>query len=129
VAALVVPAAACEDTTVPTTPTPDPPVVVNDTFNGSLNLNGAATFTFAVGGAGDVVATITAVSPDAAISVGLSLGTVNGGACQEVLSNDNAAQGTSILGRVSRNANVCVRVRDIGKLTEPITFTMTVVHP
>ncbi|MEZ5317653.1 MAG: hypothetical protein R2752_09660 [Vicinamibacterales bacterium] len=122
-------AVACEDTQVPTTPTPDPAPTVTDTFNGSLSVNAAATFTFAVAAAGNVVATLTALTPDAAATVGVSIGTWNGSTCQEVLSNDNATQGASITGAVSVATDICVRVRDVGKLSDPQTFTLTVVHP
>jgi hypothetical protein len=127
--ALLVPALGCEDTEVPTDPTPDPPVTVTDTFNGTLNQNGAATFSFTVNTAGSVVATITSVQPDSTVGLGLSMGTWNGTTCQEVLANDNAAQGSQLTGQVSQGADICVRLRDVGKLTQPLTFTMTVVHP
>jgi hypothetical protein len=131
VAALIVPMAACEDTEVPTEPDPDNPVLVTDTFNGTLNQNGAATFTFRTASAGDVRATLTLVQPDPATGLGLAIGTwdTTTSNCQEVLSNDNAVQGSIIVGAVSRQADICVRLRDVGKLTGPLTFTLIVVHP
>jgi hypothetical protein len=120
---------ACEETSVPTVPTPTPAPTVTDTFNGSLGVNAAATFTFAVAAAGDVTATLTALSPDSAATVGISIGTWNGTTCQEVLANDLANQGSQIVGAVSVAADICVRVRDVGKLADPQVFTLTVVHP
>lgn len=122
-------AMACEDTPVPTQPTPETPVTVTDTFNGSLTPNGAATFTFTVAAAGNVTATLTTLQPNATTAIGLSLGTWSGVACQEVLSKDDAVQGSSIIGAVSTPTTICVRVRDVGKLTAPLTFTLTVLHP
>ena len=72
---------------------------------------------------------MTSLQPDATTTIGLSLGTWNGIACQEVLSKDDAVQGSSILGAVSTASTICVRVRDVGKLTAPLTFTLTVLHP
>src|SRR4051812_30374152 len=74
--------------TTPTTPT----ATVTDTFAGTLNMNGGATFPFIAGGAGSVTATLTSLGPDSTLPIGLSLGTWTGSACQVVVANDNAAQ-------------------------------------
>ncbi len=127
-AALVAVAAACgDDATTPTTPTP--PVTVTETFSGTVTRNGAATHTFATQASGSVTATLTTLGPDSALVVGLSLGTFNGSACQLVITKDDATQGTVVTGGVSTLGNLCVRIYDVGNITDPITYDITVVHP
>jgi len=129
-AALAASAAACdsgEAPTNPTTPTPGP--TVTETFSGSININGAITFPFSVAESGSVSATLTAVGPDTTVAVGLSLGTWNGSSCQVVLANDNALQGTVVTGSVSSSGSLCTRVQDVGKMVQPLTFEVTIIHP
>ena len=119
-------AASCESET-PTEPEqPDP---VTDTFTGSLARNGAATFPFTVSAAGSITATIATLEPTSSAVVGLSLGTWNGTACNIVIANDNASQGTVVLGQTTGGGSLCVRIADVGQLADPVNYTITVVHP
>ena len=115
------------DPDLPTAPTnPDP---VTETFTGSINVNGAATHTFTASIAGAVTATLTSVTPDPAIQVSLALGTWNGTNCQLVLTKDDAVQGNALTGLNSGPGTLCARISDVGKMTESLTYTITVVHP
>ena len=120
--------AACTDETPGLPPTPPPPPTVTDTFTGTLNVNGAFTFPFQVVAVGTMTATLTSVS-DAAIAVSLSLGTWNGVTCQVILANDQAQQGAIVTGVAGGIGNFCARISDVGKVVDPIDFTITVVHP
>lgn len=108
-----------------------PPATTTDTFTGSINVNGAMTHTFAVVVAGTVTATLTAVSPDATVATGFGLGTWNAtsSTCQQVLANDAAIAGQILTGNASGPGTLCARIYDSGKLTEPLSYTLTVVHP
>jgi hypothetical protein len=125
-------AAGCNDnnnnTTVTPTPTP-PTTTVTEVFSGSLSTNGASTYPFSATAGGTVTVTLTTLSPDATLPVGLSLGTWTGSACQVVIANDSAAQAAAISGTVTSAASLCVRVYDVGKVTSPVDYTVTVVHP
>lgn len=115
------------DPDLPDTPTaPDP---VTDTFTGSINVNGAATHTFTVPSAGIVTATLTAVTPDATVQVGFGLGTWNGSNCQMVLVKDDGLQGNAVTGLNSSAGTLCVRIYDVGRMTESLGYTLTVSHP
>ncbi len=72
---------------IPSQPTP---VAVTETFNGTLTVNGAADPQFAVDRAGTVTAQVKTLS-DQAATLGVSLGTFNGAACQIIISNTAAA--------------------------------------
>lgn len=121
-------AAGCDnDPDTPDTPTaPDP---VTDTFTGSINVNGATTHTFNVTLGGVVTATLTAVTPDATIQVGFGLGTWNGTSCQLILTKDDALQGNAVTGVTSGAGTLCTRIYDVGRMTESLGYTITIVHP
>ena len=121
-------AAACDEDTTPNTPsTPTP--TVTESFTGTLNKNGAQTFSFTVAATGQVTATITELS-SSTVPVSLSLGNWNGTTCQVVLANDNAVQGTFVTGTMSASGNLCLRLSDAsGNLEAAVTFKVDVVHP
>ena len=125
-------AGACgdDDNTTPTTPTT--PIVsetVTETFSGDLKVNGAATHVFLVSRVGTVTIQLTAIDPAGSPVFGVSLGTWNGTACQVVIANDAAALNATVTGNVTAATSLCARVYDAGKLTDPLTYTITVVHP
>jgi hypothetical protein len=119
-------AAGCRSTTT-TTPTPTP-TPITDTFLGTLTVNGGVTHQFATGRSGAVQETLTALSPDSAVVLGISLGTWNGNSCQVVLAKDNATLGSIVLGSASSAGTLCARVYDVGNLTAPASYELTIVH-
>ena len=131
VAATVLLAGACGDTKTPVIPSnptnPIEPTTV--TFEDTLTVNGAKSFGFGTLN-GTVTATLTSLGPDSTVAVGLSLGTWSGTVCNVILANDNAVQGTTIVGQSGTIGTLCVRIYDAaGTLTEPLPFVLTVVHP
>ena len=118
---------ACGSSTNTTAPT-TPPVQVNETFAGTLTVNGAQTFPFGVQQTGTITATLSALNPDSTVTVGLAIGTWNGTACQLVITNDKAALNTVVTGSATGTGNFCARVFDVGKLAAPTDFTVTVAH-
>jgi hypothetical protein len=121
--------AACSDdlTTIPIDPTPVTPTT--DTFPGTINPNGGATHQFATARAGPVTVTLSSLSPDETVTVGLSLGTWNGESCQTVIARDSTVAGNSIVGSASAAGILCVRVYDVGKLAAATSYVVQVVHP
>jgi len=128
VVALALGSWACSNTAPTTLPTPTPPTTT-DTFEGSINPNGAKTFSFIVQTGGTVTTTLTTVSPDSTVAIGLAVGTWDGAACSVFKANDNAPQGTSITVTASGAGSLCVRVYDVGNLLDVASFVVTVVHP
>jgi hypothetical protein len=114
------------DTQTPTTPTTP---TTTETFEGELKINGASSYAFITATSGTVTTTLTALNPSGSPTVGLSLGTWNGSACQIIIANDAAAQGAVVTGNVSAATTLCTRIYDAGKLTDTVTYTLTVVHP
>ena len=134
--ALVTGVAGCNDNnnniTTPTTPTTTTnQSTTTETFSGTLNMNGAVTYPFTAGTAGTITATLTTVSPDATVAIGLSLGSWTGSSCQISIANDAATQTAIVTGTVTASAALCARVYDTGKVTaaQPVSFTVTIAHP
>lgn len=120
-------AAGCGDDDTPTGPSEPAPVAVTETFSGTLTVNGGVTNPFSVTRVGELSARLAALSVEGA-TVGLSLGTWNGQVCQIVLANDNAAMNVTVVGTASTIGSFCVRIYDVGKLTGPVDFEITVTH-
>lgn len=112
-------------------PTTPDPVFVTETFTGTLTVNGAVTHHVFTGATGAVNATITSLGENAPAKVGFTMGTLGSTAvCTVVLSNDNAAVSSALSGTVSTLAgSLCVRIYDVGALTAPVAYTITVSHP
>jgi len=122
-------AAACSST--PTTTITAPTTSITETFAGTLTKNGATTYSFAISTplqSTNVTATLSSVTPDDTIIVGLSLGTWNGTACQVIITNDKALEGTTVLGTVNTSGTLCVRVFDVGGITNPLSYEIKVIH-
>jgi hypothetical protein len=119
----------CDDDT-PTTPTtPTAPANVTETFTGTVNKNGAASHNFTSSAAGVIQATLKSLSPNSEIEVGFAVGTWSGLVCNVVLVRDRAVQSTVIYGNVNVSGELCVRVYDVGNVTEPIEYSIEVIHP
>jgi hypothetical protein len=123
--------AACGGESTPTLPTPSSgsPPTITEVFSGDINRNGGVTHTFLAEASGNIVATLDGLEPEAVSSIGVSLGTWNGSACQVVIANDNAVAGATIVGAASVASNLCLRVYDTGTIATLASYQVTVVHP
>ena len=120
--------AACEGdiANIPTTPDP---VTVTETFTGSVTVNGAATHTFFTSATGTVTATLISLGENPPALVGLSMGTYSGSTCSLLLTNDRAVVSSVVSGTVTTlGGNLCVRIYDVGTLTEPVSYEIRVEH-
>ena len=107
----------------------DSPVEVTETFTGTLDVHGAAMHTFFTDkGPAQASATLTTLSPDSAAIVSFMFGTWNGSYCQVILVKDDATTSSTLIGNASAVGSFCVRVSDIGRLTAPTDYTITVTH-
>jgi len=119
-------ATGCDDNTV-VTPTEPSPVTISETFSDSLNANGLRIHAFTVSRAGTVSAQLATLS-DPAATVGLSIGTWNGAACQIVIVNPAAVLNTTVTGTAQAIGEFCVMLNDVGKLTTSVDYSVTVTH-
>jgi hypothetical protein len=122
------------------TPTPTPDPITEPPFTGTLSVNGAVTQPFLVTSSGPVTITVmmledsagqVPIGPDGHVRIGLALGVWNGTACAisvPTLYNDNAFVATELAGLATGIGPLCVRVSDVGKLTEPVSFELRIQH-
>jgi hypothetical protein len=127
VAAVLV-CSACQDSTptIVTNPTVCP---CTDSFSGTLSINGAFTHTFTTTTLGSVSTTLVSLAPDATQIVGFGLGVWNGSSCTVASSSDVATTGSSITLNASAAGTLCVRLYDVGFITTPVLYQLTVTHP
>jgi hypothetical protein len=101
-----------------------------ETFSGSLLQQSSNLFTFTVSQAGAVSVTLTSLGPTSVV-VGLGLGTPNGTtSCTLTSANPTATAGATAQITVTETpGSYCVDIYDVGNLTTPSTFSITIVHP
>ena len=125
--ALALVGSACDNGETPTLPTP---IIVTETFTGTVQLNGAISHGFAVSGPGPTSAEITAIDPSGSF-LGFQLGTWSGVVCTAVLSNDAGTLSSVLSAATQSSASLCVKLHDPNGIltTNPVTYTVTVKHP
>ena len=99
-----------------------------DTFNGTVTSTGFDSHSFTVSNSGDVVATLTALSPQTTITVGFGLGQPSSTGCSLYSYSESARIGTVLSGTISAGT-YCVTVYDVGNIQGSDTYTLTVLHP
>jgi hypothetical protein len=133
VLALALTATACSSgssTAIPTAPSA--PASIIETFNGTVTVGSSDFHNFAVTANGSVNVTLTAASPPATIWMGLGVGTPGSGACSLPPGGGNsvptpAGVNPQLSGTLTAGT-YCVLVYDIGNVTSPVTYSVTVAH-
>jgi hypothetical protein len=136
-AAALATASSC--TTTPITTVVPSGQVYTETSNGLLYPVNANVFAFAAQSSGAIIATLTAVGPDATQTVGFSLGTYNTATnqCTIVFDNPASLQGAVFNTTASTAGTYCTRIYDNGSVAAAVasgtatafTYTITVSHP
>lgn len=127
-------AAACtsgsSENTLPIFPAPTPPSTT-ETFTGTVQVAGGDIHTFTAA-AGNISLTLTDAAPPAGIVMGLGLGQpATDGSCVFFSGGAVRAQGSTtaqLSGTLQTGGSLCVDVFDIGNQTEPVNYSVTVVH-
>ena len=123
---------ACGDSNTPTTPTrtaADP--TITERYVSTMGIGASSFYSFSVTKFGTVNATLTAVSgaDDSGVAIGLGLGVPSGFGCSTSNSTTTAAGPTPQVTATFEAGVYCVRVYDVGNLTGPLTFDVTIAHP
>jgi len=110
------------------------PATQTEVFTGTLSTNGAFQHIFTINTLGAVTVTITSLAPTSTQIVGLSLGVWTGSQCSTSpqtggASNDTASTGSSITLNATAAGNLCSRLYDVGFITTPVLYTMSITHP
>lgn len=136
IAVLAIAASACSDNTLSQLAAASNPVAnpSTETFTGTLSQNGAFTHIFTISTLGSVTVTIVGLAPNTSQIVGLTLGVWNGTSCSTSPQTggsavDTATTGSSITLNATAAGNLCARLYDVGFVTTPVLYTMTITHP
>jgi len=100
-------------------------------FSSRIQEKGAAWRSITVPTAGSVTLQLVSVTQtDAVVNIGI--GTISGSQCVIAASVDTAANATAVAAQVTRTVPVgtyCVRIADIGNLTQLVDFTIRIEKP
>ena len=107
----------------------DPSKNQTETFSGTLNLLDAKVFSFDVNHGGEFSVKLTQLSPTVTAIVLLRWGVAVGSDCSPIQQNNAVLNQTALAGAVLQTGRYCVLIGDIGFLTVPQTFTISVSHP
>jgi hypothetical protein len=131
--AVAVPSLACDNSdssssgiTTPTTP------LTSQTFTGTVAVGGSSSnTTFVVAVSGEVDITVTALGPPANIIMGLAVGIPNAtdGSCVAPAGTLQVQASTTPLAGSEPAGSYCVKLYDVGYMSAPINYTITVAHP
>jgi hypothetical protein len=109
---------------------------VIQSLNGTLQPQGTDVYLFSVGQAGYVEVTLLAIGPPPTVSVGLGIGRLDDtGTCAVIpIPGVNpviaqAGPAAQVAGQVTNFGTFCVTIYDVGNLSGPTLYTMTVAHP
>lgn len=123
--ATLVGASACGSTTTPTATT------TVEQFASRIQEKGSAWRSINVPTAGDVTIQLVSVT-QAAVVMNIGIGTISGTQCVIAASVDTAANADAIAPQLTRTVPVgtyCVRIADIGNLTQLVDFTIRIEKP
>ena len=119
--------AACgDDTSTATSPsTPTKPAA--ETWSSALAPGGMSSRSFTVTVAGTINVTMT--SAGSTVGLGVGLPRVSGGGCRLGVSVNTGGGSAPQISTQADAGQYCVQVFDLGTLTDPISFTLTIDHP
>ena len=123
--ATLVGAAGCGSTTTPTVTT------TAEQFASRIQEKGSAWRSVNVPTAGDVTVQLVSVTQAGAV-MNIGIGTISGTQCVLDASVDTAANADTVAPQLTRTEAVgtyCVRIADIGNLTQLVDFTIQIVKP
>jgi hypothetical protein len=126
VVAMAVAGCGGNSTTTATSPsTPTKPS--NEIWSSVLAPGGTSSRSFTVNAAGTVSVTMT--SAGATVGLGVGLPRVTGGGCRLGVSVNASASSAPQITTQADAGQYCVQVFDLGTLTDPIPFAITIDHP
>ena len=116
------------ETTIPI-PEPSPPAVLVP-LTGTLQPQATNTYEFVLARTGYVEVTLVGVGPPPTVTVGLGIGTPTATEACSMIYKVNAQAGpTAQIVGTGLAGLLCVTIFDVGNLSGPVVYTITVAHP
>ena len=120
--------AGCETTIFSPTPVADTATLLKE-FSSQLLPGGTASRDFDVATAGPIGITLKSTAPDGVV-IGLGIGIPRGnGSCALSSAVETAAGATAQITLTAATGSYCARVYDLGGLTAPLPFTISISRP
>lgn len=133
---VTLPGAACKgsSTTAPSATTTLPVASPTETltWSGTLPVGGSKFYSFTVGVNGEVDVTLVSIFGNGVapgVALGLGIGTPAGTACGTSKTVNAQAGSTAQATGTFAPGVYCVSLADVGNLSAPATFTITIAHP
>jgi hypothetical protein len=128
VALLATAVAGCSNSNTVTAPS-GTPVLVTESFNGTLSPATTNYYTF-VAKTGNVVMTMKSIGPDPTVKIGMEIGVFNGLTCTIAMDNPSTTVGNQLVGLATATTTMCVAVYDPGTVLSgtTVTYLVTVDH-
>jgi hypothetical protein len=112
----------------PTAPTVvESPVTV--TFASNLYPKGTVTRLLTAAQAGTITLTLDSLAQDVAVGLALGLSRSDGAGCYGTITVEATAGSAPQIASPVDAGNYCVSIYDIGNISAPATFSITIVHP
>jgi len=131
---VTLPGAACKGSS--TSPSATTPAVASPTetltWSGTLPVGGSKFYSFTVGVNGEVDVTLVSIFGNGVapgVTLGLGIGTPAGTACGTSKTVNAQAGSTAQATGTFAPGVYCVSLADVGNLSAPATFTITIAHP
>lgn len=102
---------------------------VTENFSGSVAVGTTVSHAFAVTKAGSVTLTLTDITPDSGVLVGLGLGGWDGTNCSIQISTSEGKLNEVYQASTSGAGNFCVAIGDPGTFAGDIGYTVKITHP
>ena len=116
------------ETSVPI-PAPSPPVALVP-LTGTLQPQGTNTYQFTLAQTGYVEVTLIGIGPPPTVTVGLGIGAPSATeVCSVIYKVTTQAGPTAQIVGTGLAGSICVTISDVGNLSGPVIYTMTVAHP
>lgn len=116
----------CEAVVVPTGPSLDP---VTETFASLLTVRGTASRTFTVRDTGTIALTLTDVAGGMIVGLGVGIPRADGTSCNLSQSVETTGGATPQITTTADGGSYCVKLFDVGTLSDAVSFSVTIVHP
>jgi hypothetical protein len=116
--------AGCGSNSTPTTPS-NPSSTVKENWSSVVAPGGASTRSFTVNSGGNIVVTLTA---GPTVGLGIGLPRTSGGGCRLGVSVNASPANTPQINTQADAGQYCVQVFDLGTLTDPVGFALTIEH-
>jgi hypothetical protein len=101
-------------------------VEVTESFSGTVG-QGGVSYHVVSARVGAVTLTMNAIGPDSTATVGMSIGVLNSIACTAVMENPTARVGSQLIGTVTGDTTVCVKLYDAGTVALDDTLSYEIV--